>query len=93
MQKKIIDVFLRKAPKELILAIFNRGNKTYFLEIVRETKISVRHIHDLLKIMKKENLIYNIIDRRDNRIKYIGLTKKGIEIAKKVSSIKITLNH
>ncbi len=79
------DVFFRKKPALMLVALKKSGRVRYGSILAKEVDCTYSHAVKILQGLEKLGLV---IFEKKGRIKLIKLTKKGGEIADSISRIK-----
>jgi len=88
-QPKLIKEWMRRPSILIILRYLKNYPPNYATKICKEVHMTYRTIWVVLKYLSKRKLIYKI---KDNRRKYIYLTDKGKETAKKLNELDSIFN-
>jgi len=77
------NLFLRKKPVKLIISL-NAEKKKYVTVVAKEIDCTYSHVVKLLDLLKKLNIVNY---EKEGRVKFVGLTEEGKEIAKIFESL------
>lgn len=86
MSKKaeLEGLFLRNKPVKLLMALKIGGKAKYISTLSKETDCTYSHTVKLLEEFKALSLVDF---EKDGRVKYISLTKEGMELATNFESV------
>ena len=83
--KDLFDVFFRKKPALMLIALKRSGRARYGSILAKEVDCTYSHAVKILQSLEKLGLV---VFEKKGRIKLIKLTKKGQEIADSIENIK-----
>jgi len=87
--KDNFDIFFRRKPSLMLVALKKVSKARYGSILAKEVDCTYSHAVKILQTLEKLGLV---VFERQGRIKLIKLTKKGLEIAEHIDSIKRTIN-
>jgi len=79
------DLFFRRKPAMMLLALKRMNKAKYGSVLAREVDCTYSHAVKILKILEEMNLVGF---EKKGRIKINKLTKKGLQIAENIETIK-----
>ena len=79
------DLFFRRKPAMMLLALKRVSKAKYGSVLAKEVDCTYSHAVKILQILEEIGLV---VFEKKGRIKIIKLTKRGIEIAEHIESIK-----
>ncbi len=79
------DLFFRRKPAMMLLALKKMNKAKYGSVLAKEVDCTYSHAVKILQILEDLGLV---VFEKKGRIKIIKLTKKGLEIAEHIESIK-----
>lgn len=79
------DLFFRRKPAMMLLALKRVNKAKYGSVLAKEVDCTYSHAVKILQILEELGLV---VFEKKGRIKIIKLTKKGLEIAEHIDSIK-----
>jgi predicted transcriptional regulator len=85
MAKDNFDVFFRKKPALMLIALKKSNKAKYGSILSKEVDCTYSHAVKILQLLEKMNLV---VFEKQGRIKVIKLTKKGEELSGYIESIK-----
>ncbi len=85
MGKDNFDIFFRRKPALMLIALKNISKAKYGSVLAKEIDCTYSHAVKILQILEKLGLV---TFEKKGRIKLIKLTKKGTEIAENIENIK-----
>ena len=83
--KDLFDVFFRKKPALMLIALKRSGRARYGSILAKEVDCTYSHAVKILQGLEKMSLVGF---EKKGRIKLIKLTKKGVEIADHIEKVK-----
>ncbi len=83
-KEELENLFLRKKPVKILLALKNGRGPKYVSILAKETDCTYSHTVKLLEIFKNMGLLF--FDKK-GRVKFVDLTKEGVEISEKFEDI------
>jgi predicted transcriptional regulator len=86
--KGIFNAIFREKPAMMLIALNNSDSEVYASSLAKIIDGTYSYIVKVLMDMEKAGLVEF---RKQGRLKIIKLTKKGTEVAEKISFIKNTL--
>jgi len=89
MTKDLFDVFFRKKPALMLIALKRSGRVRYGSILAKEVDCTYSHAVKILQGLEKIGLV---VFEKKGRIKLIKLTKKGREIADHIEKVKELLS-
>ena len=87
-KKDIFEVFFRKKPAMILVALRKGGKNRYGSVLAKEVDCTYSHAVKILQEMEKSRLV-NFV--KQGRIKTISLTENGNKIAEYIERIKDVL--
>lgn len=85
MTKDVFDVFFRKKPALMLIALKRSSRARYGSILAKEVDCTYSHAVKILQGLEKMGLVQF---EKKGRIKLIKLTKKGVEIADHIEKVK-----
>ena len=85
MPKDNFDLFFRRKPAMMLLALKKMNKAKYGSVLAKEVDCTYSHAVKILQILEELGLV---IFEKKGRIKIIKLTKRGMQIAEHIESIK-----
>jgi len=85
MAKNVFDVFFRKKPAFMLIALKRSSRVRYGSVLAKEVDCTYSHAVKILQGLEKMGLV---TFEKKGRIKLIKLTKKGIEVADHIERIR-----
>ena len=85
MTKNVFDVFFRKKPAFMLIALKRSSRVRYGSVLAKEVDCTYSHAVKILQGLEKMGLV---TFEKKGRIKLIKLTKKGQEVADNIDCIK-----
>jgi len=85
MGKNVFDVFFRKKPAFMLIALKKSGRARYGSILAKEVDCTYSHAVKILQGLEKMGLV---VFEKKGRIKIIKLTKKGQEIANHIEKVR-----
>ena len=85
MTKDLFDVFFRKKPALMLIALKRSGRARYGSILAKEVDCTYSHAVKILQTLEELGLV--VFEKR-GRIKVIQLTKKGKEVADAIENIQ-----
>jgi len=85
MTKNVFDVFFRKKPAFMLIALKRSSRVRYGSVLAKEVDCTYSHAVKILQGLEKMGLV---TFEKKGRIKLIKLTKKGIEVADHIEKIR-----
>ena len=85
MTKSVFDVFFRKKPAFMLIALKKSGRTRYGSVLAKEVDCTYSHAVKILQTLEELGLV---IFEKKGRIKIIQLTKKGKEVADAIDEIQ-----
>ncbi len=82
---KNIDLFFRRKPALMLIALKNMKKTRYGSQLAKEVDCTYSHAVKILQTLEELGLV---VFEKKGRIKIIKLTKKGIEVASHIEAIK-----
>ena len=79
------DLFFRRKPALMLIALKKVSRAKYGSILAKEVDCTYSHAVKILQILEELGLV---VFEKKGRIKIIKLTKKGIEVADNIESIK-----
>jgi len=79
------DLFFRRKPSMMLMALKRVNKAKYGSVLAKEVDCTYSHAVKILQILEDLKLV---VFEKKGRIKIIKLTKKGLEIANHIESIK-----
>ena len=86
--KEIFNVFFREKPAMMLVNLKNAKSEVYASSLAKQIDCTYSHVVKILQQMERSGLV-NF--EKSGRLKLLTLTKKGLEIAEHIDSIKINL--
>lgn len=86
--KKIFNVFFREKPALMLVTLYNSTNEVYASNLAKGVDCTYSHVVKILQEMSKAGLVQF---QKQGRLKILKLTKKGEDVAKKISEINSLL--
>ena len=83
--KDNFDVFFRRKPALMLVALKRLSRARYGSILAKEVDCTYSHAVKILQTLETLNLV---VFEKKGRIKLIKLTKKGVEVADNIESIK-----
>ena len=87
--KDNFDIFFRRKPALMLVALKKIARARYGSVLAKEVDCTYSHAVKILQTLEKLNLV---VFEKKGRIKLIKLTKKGLDIADHIDSIRRLLN-
>lgn len=84
-EKDIFEVFFRKKPAMMLVALSNSNKNRYGSVLAKEVDCTYSHAVKILQDMQTANLV-NF--EKTGRIKTIKLTENGLRVAEHIEKIK-----
>ena len=84
-KKEIFEVFFRRKPAMILLALNTTNRNRYGSVIAKEVDCTYSHAVKILQEMEKNKLVSFV---KEGRIKTIQLTESGAEIATHIERIR-----
>jgi predicted transcriptional regulator len=88
-QKDNFDVFFRRKPALMLVALKKLSRARYGSILAKEVDCTYSHAVKILQTLEKLSLVQF---EKKGRIKLIKLTKKGTEVANNIEEIKRQVN-
>jgi len=88
MDEKIFNVFFREKPAMLLVHLKNAKTDIYASTIAKRIDCTYSHVVKILQEMERAKLIN--FDKQ-GRLKYLTLTKKGMDVAECIEKIRSVL--
>lgn len=88
VNKEIFNVFFREKPAMMLVNLKNSQSSVYASSLAKQIDCTYSHVVKILQKMEKAGLI-NF--EKHGRLKLLTLTKKGMEIAKRIDEIRTML--
>ena len=85
---KIFNVFFREKPAMMLVNLKNAKDEIYASSLAKQIDCTYSHVVKILQEMEKSGLI-NF--EKQGRLKLLTLTKKGVEVAEHIDSIRLSL--
>jgi predicted transcriptional regulator len=86
--EKIFNVFFREKPAMLLVHLKNAKTDVYASTIAKKIDCTYSHVVKILQEMERSKLInFN----KQGRLKYLTLTKKGMDVAESIEKIRSVL--
>jgi len=86
--KEIFSVFFREKPAMMLVNLKNSKNAIYASSLAKQVDCTYSHVVKILQEMQTAGLVN--FDKQ-GRLKLLTLTKKGIDVAQHIESIKNSL--
>jgi predicted transcriptional regulator len=86
--KEIFSVFFREKPAMMLVNLKNSKNAIYASSLAKQVDCTYSHVVKILQEMQEASLVN--FDKQ-GRLKLLTLTKKGIDVAQHIESIKNSL--
>ena len=86
--EKIFNVFFREKPAMLLIHLKNAKTDVYASTVAKQIDCTYSHVVKILQEMEKAKLIN--FDKQ-GRLKYLTLTKKGMDVADCIEKIRSVL--
>lgn len=86
--KEIFKTFFREKPAMMLVYLRNSKSEVYASSLAKQIDCTYSHVVKVLQEMEKEGLIN--FDKQ-GRLKLLSLTKKGNEVASKITEIRNVL--
>lgn len=86
--KKIFNVFFREKPAMMLINLKNAKSEVYASSLAKSIDCTYSHVVKVLQEMERSGLI-NF--EKQGRLKLLSLTKKGLEVAEHIDSIRSLL--
>ena len=84
------DLFFRRKPSMMLLALKKMNKAKYGSVLAKEIDCTYSHAVKILQILEDLKLV---VFEKQGRIKIIKLTKKGMEIANRIEEIKSIIEN
>lgn len=84
IKEQLEDLFLRKKPVKILLAVKAGKGPKYVSIIAKETDCTYSHT---VKILKEFNDMGLLFFDKKGRVKFVDLTKEGIEVTEKFEDL------
>ncbi len=84
-EKEIFDVFFRKKPANILVALRQNARNKYGSVLAKEVDCTYSHAVKILQAMEKSKLV---CFEKQGRIKTINLTSSGEKVAEYIEKIK-----
>ena len=78
------NLFLRKKPVKILLALKNGRGPKYVSILAKETDCTYSHTVKLLEMFREMGLLF--FDKK-GRVKFVDLTKEGVEVSEKFEDL------
>ena len=92
IDKKLLNFFKKKVSLEILFLFFsNLNKKMYSYEIMRKTGCTSRPVRDNIKLLLNLGLLEKVVGKYKTR-PYFKLSRKGIEVTRRISEIDNILN-
>ncbi|MFT4310606.1 MAG: winged helix DNA-binding protein [Candidatus Woesearchaeota archaeon] len=89
MDDDIFNVFFREKPAMLLMHVKNAKQNVYASTVAKKIDCTYSHVVKILQEMERAKLInFN----KQGRLKYLTLTKKGMDVADYMERIKHMLS-
>ncbi len=85
MDKKILGVFFREKPMQMLINLKNAKGGIYASSLAKSVDCTYSHVVKVLQMMEKAKLV-NF--EKQGRLKLLTLTKVGTEIAEHMENVK-----
>ena len=85
MDKKILGVFFREKPVQMLINLKNAKGGIYASSLAKAVDCTYSHVVKVLQMMEKAKLV-NF--EKQGRLKLLTLTKIGTEIAEHMEAVK-----
>lgn len=85
MDKKMFNVFFREKPVMMLIELKNYKGSMYASSLAKKVDCTYSHVVKILQEMQKAGLVN--FDKQ-GRLKFITLTKKGLDIAEHLDSAR-----
>jgi len=85
MMKDNFDIFFRRKPALMLVALKNNSRMRYGSLLAKEVDCTYSHAVKILQTLEHLGLV---VFERKGRIKLIKLTKKGIDVADSIEGIR-----
>lgn len=86
--KEIFSVFFREKPAMMLVNLKNSKNAIYASSLAKQVDCTYSHVVKILQEMQNAGLVN--FDKQ-GRLKLLTLTKKGLDVAQHIESIKNSL--
>lgn len=83
-KEELENLFLRKKPVKILLALKNGRGPKYVSIIAKETDCTYSHTVKLLDMFREKGLLF--FDKK-GRVKFVDLTKEGVEVSEKFEDL------
>ena len=87
--KKIFSTFFREKPAMMLITLLNKNNDIYASSLAKIVDCTYSHVVKILHEMQKADLI---AFEKQGRLKVLTLTKKGLDVATHIESIRTIFN-
>ncbi len=84
VKEDLENLFLRRKPVKLLMALRNGKGPKYVSILAKETDCTYSHTVKLLEIFRQMGLLF--FDKK-GRVKFVDLTKEGVEISEKFEEL------
>lgn len=89
-KKDSLDIFFRKKPALMLVALKNSTRSRYGSVLAKEIDCTYSHAIKILQGMEKLGLV---VFEKQGRVKSVKLTKRGQEIADHIEKVADMLKH
>lgn len=86
--KEIFNVFFREKPAMMLINLKNAKNQVYASSLAKSIDCTYSHVVKILQEMEKSGII-NF--EKQGRLKLLTLTKKGMDMADHIDSVRSML--
>jgi len=83
-----IELLGKSRAGEILLFVYNNGNKAYFSQISNNIKGSTSTINSGIYVLEKEGLVFEEVENKFGGKRYIFLTEKGKKVAVHLAEIE-----
>ncbi|MBN2368292.1 winged helix DNA-binding protein [Candidatus Woesearchaeota archaeon] len=87
-KKKIFNILFREKPAMMLVEMKNAKNQMYASSLAKVIDCTYSHVVKILQEMQKNGLVEF---KKFGRLKFLALTKKGLEVAESIDKIKSLL--
>jgi DNA-binding MarR family transcriptional regulator len=85
---QIYHVIFREKPTEMLLFLLEQNKETYASLLAKHVDCTYSHVVKVLKDMQQADLVKF---KKNGRVKYIVLTKKGETLAEHIKNAKLVM--
>ncbi|MBN1502230.1 winged helix DNA-binding protein [Candidatus Woesearchaeota archaeon] len=89
-RKSMFSVLFREKPAMMLVELKNAKNEMYASSLAKMIDCTYSHVVKILQEMQRNGLVEF---KKHGRLKFLSLTKKGMEVAEHIDKVKSLLKN